>query len=80
MSIRVLGANPMSVLSLLVAVIMFSGEAAGVLTGVVLGIILDSVSSMPTGFNTLTLIIISFCAALISHYLFNRNLKSAIAL
>lgn len=79
-SIKISGANPMSALALLVAVIMFSGELGGVLAGTVLGIVLDSVSSTPMGFNTVTLIIISFSATLVSHYLFNRNLKSAIAL
>ena len=79
-SIKISGANPMSALALLVAVIMFSGELGGVLAGTALGIVLDSVSATPTGFNTVTLIVISFSGTLISHYLFNRNLKSAIAL
>ena len=79
-SIAISTANPMAALSLLVAIIMFSSEIAGVLTGLLLGIILDSVTSTPIGFNTLTLTLISFAAALISHYLFNRNLKSALTL
>ena len=70
----------MAALALLVAIIMFSSEIAGVLTGMLLGIILDSVTSTPIGFNTLVLTAISFAAALISHYLFNRNLKSALTL
>lgn len=79
-SIKIFRASPMSVLALLVALIMFSSELSGVLTGMGLGILLDSVSSTPIGFNTITLIIISFIATLVSHYLFNRNLKSALVL
>ncbi|MBO7519569.1 MAG: rod shape-determining protein MreD, partial [Clostridia bacterium] len=79
-SIAVSSANPMAVLALLVAIIMYSSEIAGVLTGMFLGVVLDSVTATPIGFNTLTLTVISFAAALISHYLFNRNLKAALAL
>ena len=79
-SVSILSANPISALALLVAFIMFSNEISGVLTGVAVGIILDSVASTPIGFNTLTLALISLFATLVSHYLFNRNLKSALAL
>ena len=79
-SIAISTANPIAVLALLVAIIMYASEVAGVLTGMLLGIILDSVTSTPIGFNTVTLTVISFAAALISHYLFNRNLKAALAL
>lgn len=79
-SIKILTANPMAAIALLVAVIMFSSEAAGVFTGAALGIVLDSVTSTPIGFNTVTLIVISFAATLASHYLFNRNIKSALTL
>ncbi len=79
-NIKILDANPMGVLALLVAFIMFAGELTGVLTGALIGILLDSVASTPIGFNTITLTLISLLAALVSHYLFNRNLKSALAL
>ena len=79
-SLKIGSANPFSALALLVAVIMFSGELTGVVSGTLLGIVLDGVSSTPIGFNTITLSLISFLAVLISHYLFNRNLKSALAL
>ena len=79
-SIAISTANPMALLALLVAIIMFASEIAGVLTGMLIGIVLDSVTSTPIGFNTLTLTLISFAAALISHYLFNRNLKAAVTL
>lgn len=79
-SIKISYANPMGVLALLVALIIFCSELTGVLTGILVGIVLDSVASTPTGFNTLTLMVLSFAATLISHYLFNKNLKSAIAL
>lgn len=79
-TVKIGTANPFAALALLVAVIMFSNEVTGVLTGALIGIVLDSMTSTPIGFNTITLIIVSFCATLISHYLFNRNLKAAIAL
>ena len=79
-SIAISSANPMAALALLVAIIMYAGEIAGVLTGMLIGIVLDSVTSTPIGFNTVTLTVISFAAALISHYLFNCNLKSALTL
>ena len=79
-SIRIANANPISVLALLVAVIMFSSERTGVCTGIALGILLDSVSMTPVGFNTVALTFISFGAVIVSHYLFNRNLKSAVTL
>lgn len=79
-SIKIMGANPMCAFSLLIAITLFSSELTAVLTGVFVGIILDSVAMTPAGFNTVSFALISFAAALISHYLFNRNLKSAIAL
>lgn len=79
-SIAISTANPMAALALLVAFIMFSSEIAGVLTGLAIGIVLDSVTSTPIGFNSLTLTVISLAAVLISHYLFNRNIKSALTL
>ena len=79
-TIKIGSANPFSALALLVAVIMFSSEVTGVLTGAIIGIVLDSITSTPVGFNTITLIVISFIATLVSHYLFNRNIKAALAL
>ena len=79
-TIAISTANPMAALALLAAIIMYAGEAAGVLTGVLLGIVLDSVTSTPIGFNTVTLTVLSFLAMLISHFLFNRNLKAALTL
>lgn len=78
--IKIFDANPMGALALLVAFVMFSSESAGVITGMIIGVIIDSVSSTPIGFNTITLTLISFGATFISHYLFNRNLKSALVL
>ncbi|MBR5923615.1 MAG: rod shape-determining protein MreD [Clostridia bacterium] len=79
-SIKIMNANPLSALALLITVIMFSSELTGVLTGVAVGIVLDSVAATPPGFNTAVLTLISFGAAIISHYLFNRNLKAALTL
>lgn len=79
-SVKIGNANAFLALALLVAVIIFSSELTGVLTGMALGIIIDSVSSTPIGFNAITLTVISFLVTLLSHYLFNRNLKSAMTL
>ena len=79
-SIRIATANPISALALLVAVIMFSSELTGVCAGVILGVFMDSVSMTPQGFNTVTLMLLSFAATIISHYVFNRNIQSAATL
>lgn len=78
--IKIMNANPFSPMALLVAFIMFSSEVSGVIAGIFIGIMLDSVAATPIGFNTVTFIIISFLATMAAHYLFNRNLRSAIAL
>ena len=79
-SIKIMNANPISALALLVALIMFTSELGGVLTGVTVGIVIDSVAATPNGFNTVTLTLISFGAAIASHYLLNRNIKAAVTL
>ena len=79
-SIKILNANPLSPLALLVALIMFSGEVTGMITGLAVGIILDGFAMTPAGFNTVVFATISFVAVLLSHYIFNRNLKSALML
>ena len=79
-TLKIGNANPFAALALLVAVIMFASELTSVISGTILGIIIDSVAITPIGFNTITLMIISLAASLISHYLFNRNLKSALVL
>ena len=79
-SIKIFGANPLTPLALLISIVMFSGELSGVLTGIAVGIVLDGVAMTPPGFNTVVFMGLSFLAVLISHYLFNRNLKSALVL
>ena len=79
-SIKIMNANPFGALALLITLIMFSSELTGVLTGVAVGIVLDSVAATPPGFNTAVLTLVSFGATIVSHYLFNRNLKAALTL
>ncbi|MBR4909959.1 MAG: hypothetical protein IKZ47_01385 [Clostridia bacterium] len=79
-SIKIAGANPISALALLVAVIMFSSELTGVCAGILTGIVMDGVAATPAGFNTVVLMLLSFAAAILSHYIFNRNVQSAATL
>lgn len=79
-SLKIYGANPMLPLAFLVAVSMFSSELYSVVSGLLLGIFVDSVSSVSFGFNTCLFMIIGLFVALMSHYIFNNNIRAASAL
>lgn len=75
-----LKANPVSIIPFLVAFSMYNEEWAAAFTGMAIGIFMDSTSVAADGFHTLVLGIIGLTVAFIVHYLFNNNLRSAIAL
>ena len=78
--INILTANPMLLLALLVACCMFSSELTAALTGLAVGIFIDSVSSTPAGFNAILLMITALAVCLISKHLFNNNIFAAFTL
>ena len=57
-SVKIGTINPMLTLSLLVAVCMFSSELTAAISGLLLGIFVDSVASTPPGFNAIIFMII----------------------
>lgn len=78
--INILSANPMLPLALLVACCMFSSELTAFLTGLAVGIFIDSAASTPQGFNAILFMIIALAVSLISKHLFNNNIFAAFAL
>ena len=79
-SIKIMNANPLTPLALLVAVCMFSKETTAAFTGLTLGIFMDAVSSDSSVIYTVTLFIAALAVALTVHYYFNNNIRSAITL
>ena len=79
-SIKILTANPMLPLTLLVAIAMFSSELTACLTGLFVGMFVDSVASTPSGFNSIIFFILAFAVSLTVRYLFNNNIRSGLAL
>ncbi len=77
---KYLGVLPFLPLGFLVTVAMFSTELGAVIIGVITGIFVDSVSSTGLGFNSIIFPIIALFVALISHYLFNNNIRSCLVL
>lgn len=79
-SIKVFNARPMLPLSMLIALSMFCSESTAAFSGLAIGIFIDSASSTPFGFNSIVFMMFGFFTALISHYLFNKNIRSCITL
>lgn len=79
-SIKILTATPMLPLALLISICMFCSELRGALTGLVVGIFLDGVTSTPQGFNALTFCFLGLAAVLVIKHLFNNNILSAVSL
>lgn len=73
-------ANPMLPLALLIPICMFSSEITAAISGLIVGIFMDSVAATPQGFNAITLMILGLVAALIIRHLFNNNILSSVAL
>lgn len=79
-SIKIIGANPLSPLALLVATCMFCSEGTAAFAGLLLGIFMDAVSADSSFLYTLTFFICAVAVSLTVHYLFNNNIRSAIML
>lgn len=79
-SIKIGLANPMLILCVSLAFAMFSGELESVIFALITGMITDGAASTPICFNTLTFMLISLAVSLTVHYLFNNNIRSAIAI
>lgn len=79
-SIKIFTANPMLPLALLVAICMFCSELNGAISGLLVGIFIDTAASTPQGFNAITFLVLGLCCVLIVKHLFNNNIFSAISL
>lgn len=79
-SLKIYGANPMLPLAFFVAICIFSSELYSVIAGLLVGIFVDSVSSVSFGFNACLFMVIGLFVALTAHYLFNNNVRAALAL
>ena len=79
-NIKIAQASPLLFLALLVALCMFCSELTAAVSGVILGIFVDTVTSTLPGFNAILLPLLGLAIALIVRYLFNNNIFSAIAL
>lgn len=78
--IAIKGAVPFVPLAFLTALCMFTQETSAVLAGLLVGTLTDSFSATSICFNSIILMIVSLFTALIVHYFFNNNIRSAIAL
>ncbi len=79
-SLKIMQANPMLPLALLVTVCMFCSDITAAISGLLIGIFMDTAAATPQGFNAITLLILGLATALIVRHLFNNNILSAIAL
>ncbi|MBR3969203.1 MAG: rod shape-determining protein MreD [Clostridia bacterium] len=79
-SIKIAQANPLLCIAFLVTMCMFCSELTSTITGLVLGIFIDTVTATPPGFNALLLMVLGLAVSLIVKHLFNNNIFSAIAL
>ncbi len=78
--IKILSANPLLPLALLVPFCMFASEINCAITGLAVGIFVDCVASTPQGFNTIFFMLMSIVVCLIAKHLFNNNIFAAFAL
>lgn len=79
-SLSISTANPMLPLALLVAISMFCSELTAAISGLLVGVFIDSVAATPPGFNAIIFIIIGVASSLIIKHLFNKNIWAGIVL
>ena len=79
-NLRLMSANPMLPLALLVACCMFASEFTSAFTGLAVGIFVDGVSSTASGFIAIIFMVIAVAVSLIAKHLFNNNVFAAFTL
>lgn len=72
-------ANPMAPLALLVAMSFFCGETTACFSGLIMGILVDSMASTKSFFNMIVFFMIGLFVTLIVRFLFNNNIRSCVA-
>lgn len=78
LSLRIGTATPVLLIPAVIAIGCFLREWTGFWFGLVCGIALDTAINGSACFHTLALMLTGFSAGLLFHYVFNRNIKSAI--
>jgi rod shape-determining protein MreD len=73
-------AVPLILLPLAVSISIFYSENIGLLTGLITGAFMDSVSTESSCFNTIFMVIACMVCGLLSSTFLNKNLKAAICL
>lgn len=79
-TIKIMNANPLLPLALLVCTCMFSSELTASISGLLVGIFMDGVAATPPGFNSILLFILGLAVSLVVRHFFNNNIFSAVAL
>ncbi len=73
-------ATPFTVLSLLTAYALFVSPTRSAVTGLAVGVFLDSTSGGTYCFNSVALMLISLFVCLIANNIFNKNLKASLVI
>lgn len=73
-------AIPVVVLPIIIAIALFSSNTASLLYALLAGILMDSMSSDSSCFNTLFLVVTATACNLLINRLLNRNIKAAVYL
>ncbi len=73
-------ATSILIIPLIVAIAIFFGEFSGFMAGLVAGVLLDTQVVGSSCFNIFALMLLGLLSGLLSTYLLNKNLKSAICL
>ena len=79
-TIRIATANPLLPIALLIPVCVFCSEITAAISGLAIGIFMDTVAATPQGFNAITLMLLALASGLIIRHLFNNNILSSIVL
>lgn len=79
-AVKISGASPLLIIPLLTAFSMFFDELYAAFTGLAAGICMDAFTSGTYCFNALSLMLLGLAVSFTVHYLFNRNIRSALVL
>ena len=79
-NLKIFTVHPILPLALLVAICMYCSELRGAVTGLVVGIFLDTTTSTPQGFNAIVYCFLGLASVLVIKHLFNNNILSAVSL
>ncbi len=79
-SLKIGNAVPFLPFAFIIIISMLSSEIYSAFTGLVMGIIIDAISSTSFGFNSIIFPVICLSVTLLVHYLFNNNILASLVL